>query len=98
MQKVAKTRYRFVIEAMVFSMQFCLGLSWMVVSPLFPPVMDEYGIDRAVVSLLMSVVPMILVVCTMPARIRSVEYSVVESGDQWISSPGDGATSQETRG
>jgi CP family cyanate transporter-like MFS transporter len=50
------SRYRFAIEALIFSVLISLGLSWMAVAPLFTNIMEEFGVSRAETSLLTSVV------------------------------------------
>ena len=45
-------RYRFVVEGTLLWVQIAMGLSFIAVAPLFPLIIDEYGVDRATASLL----------------------------------------------
>ena len=50
------SRYRFVMGGLLMLLNFSLGLSFFVVTPITPIIMDEFGINRSAASLLTSVV------------------------------------------
>ena len=45
-------RYRFVIGALILFAHFSVGINFFVVAPLFPLVIDDFGVNRATASLL----------------------------------------------
>lgn len=64
-----KSRYRFVVEAVILSIVLSAGLLWIAPGPLFPLIMDDYGVDRATVSWLTSIVSLIMGACAIPAGV-----------------------------
>ena len=50
------SRYRFVMGGLLVLLNFSLGLSFFVVTPITPIIMDEFGINRSAASLLTSLV------------------------------------------
>ena len=50
------SRYRFVMGGLLVLLNFSLGLSFFVVTPITPIIMEEFGINRSAASLLTSVV------------------------------------------
>ena len=50
------SRYRFVMGGLLLLLNFSLGLSFFVVTPITPIIMEEFGINRSAASLLTSVV------------------------------------------
>lgn len=65
MQRTRISRYRFTIEALIFSVLISLGLSWMAIASLFPRLMEEFQVSRAAISLLTSVVALMSAVFTL---------------------------------
>ena len=61
--------YRLVIEAAILLLQFSMGLSFMAVAPLFPPIMDAFHIDNATVSLLVGVTSLSVALALVPASV-----------------------------
>lgn len=69
MEIKTKSKYRFIIEILVIGIVLCVGLLWVAPGPLFPLIMQDYGITRATVSWTTSVVPLILAMCAIPAGV-----------------------------
>ena len=44
--------YRWVVEGVLLLLQFAMGLSFLAVAPLFPLIIDDFGVSRASASLL----------------------------------------------
>jgi CP family cyanate transporter-like MFS transporter len=61
--------YRYVIEASIFLLQFSMGLSFLAVAPLFPPIMQAFEVDNATVSLLVGVSSLAVALALVPASI-----------------------------
>ncbi len=70
--------YRYVIEAAILLLQFCMGLSFLAVAPLFPPIIEAFGIDNATVSLLVGVQSLIVAIALVPASILAARL-----GSKW---------------
>src|SRR5689334_21117 len=62
-------RYRIVIGVASLAVQFCMGLSFLAVAPLFPLIRTAYGVDRATVSLLIGVSTLVLALTLVPASV-----------------------------
>lgn len=71
--------YRFVIEASIFLMQFAMGLSFMAVAPLFPPIMEAYHVDNATVSLLVGVTSLSVALALVPASVLAARLGAKAS-------------------
>ena len=71
MKAESNSRYRFVIEALILCFALSAGLIWIAPGPLFPMIMQNYGIDRATVSWLTSIVSLVMGVCAIPAGIAA---------------------------
>lgn len=69
-----RSSYRYVVGGVLLLIQFILGLNWMVVTPLFPIIMDELTVDRATVSLLFTTVPIAQAFFTIPAGIIAARF------------------------
>ena len=50
------SRYRFVMGGLLVLLNFSLGLSFFVVTPITPIILDEFAINKSTASLLTSVV------------------------------------------
>ncbi len=63
------SRYRFVIAGLVLSLFFSGGLSFLAVTPVFPLIIDDYGINSSTASLLVSSVALANVLLAIPGGI-----------------------------
>ena len=61
--------YRWTIQGALIFMQVGLGLNFMAPTPMFTLIMDEYGITKALVSLTISAVLMVLTISLIPSGI-----------------------------
>ncbi len=62
-------RYRWVIEASLLLLQFSMGFSFLAVAPMFPLIIDDYGISRAVASLLVGATALGVALALVPASL-----------------------------
>jgi cyanate permease len=62
-------RYRFVVEGGVLLMQAGMGLNFIAVAPLFPLIIDDYGVDRATTSLLIALVSFVMAALMIPSAV-----------------------------
>lgn len=63
------SRYRFVIEVLVIAVLLCVGMLWIAPGPLFSLIMQDYGINRAMVSWTTSIVSLLMAIFAIPAGI-----------------------------
>lgn len=61
--------YRWVIEGSLLLLNFSMGLSFLAVAPLFPLIIDAYGINRATASLLVGGTTLGLAIMIVPCSI-----------------------------
>jgi len=71
-------RYRFVIEASILLLQFCMGLGFLSVAPLFPLIIDAFRVDNATVSLLVGVTSLTVALALVPASVLAARL-----GSRW---------------
>jgi cyanate permease len=64
-----EARYRWVIEGSVLLLQFAMGLNFLAVAPMFPLIIDEYGVSRAAASLLVGATALGVAVALVPASL-----------------------------
>jgi cyanate permease len=69
MQNQQKDSYRFVVEAVLLGLQLCVGIIWVAPGPIFSAIMQEFSVDRTVVSLTTSLVPLLMAAFAIPAGI-----------------------------
>ncbi|MSQ42323.1 MAG: MFS transporter [Dehalococcoidia bacterium] len=65
----APARYRFAIEGSLLLLQFAMGLSFLAVAPLFPLIIDAYGVGRATASLLVGVTALAVALALVPCSL-----------------------------
>jgi cyanate permease len=58
-----------VVEASVLVLQFAMGLNFLAVAPMFPLIIDEYGVSRAAASLLVGATALGVAVALVPASL-----------------------------
>ncbi len=63
------SRYRFVIGGLMLALNFTFGLSFFAASPVTPLIMEEYGISRAGISLLTSLVILVTAAALFPGSV-----------------------------
>lgn len=68
--------YRFVIAAIIIGVAVVGGFTFMGVPPLFPAIMDEFGVDRATVSLLASGVLLALLLMRLPGGVLAARIGL----------------------
>ena len=69
MQNRQYSSYRWTIQGILIFMQISLGLNFMAPTPLFTLIMDDYGINRGLVSLLVSAPIIVLTISLLPSGI-----------------------------
>ena len=72
-QSVSKSfvvyRYRFVVAGLIVLAHFSVGLNYFSVAPVFPLIMEDFGINRATVSLLVALALLIHAVFGLPGGV-----------------------------
>ncbi|MCY3656320.1 MAG: MFS transporter [Chloroflexi bacterium] len=71
---VQAPRYRFVVEGALLWIQVAMGLSFIAVAPLFPLIIDDYGIDNATASLLIGGTALAFAVSTIPGGMIAAKF------------------------
>ena len=66
--------YRFAVEGVLLWLQVAMGLSFIAVAPLFPLIIDDYGIDNATVSLLIGAGSLAVAVATLPGSLFAARF------------------------
>ena len=66
--------YRFAIEGSLLWLQVAMGLSFIAVAPLFPLIIDDYGIDNATVSLLIGAGSLAVAIATLPGSLFAARF------------------------
>lgn len=69
-------RYRFVIGALILFAFFSVGLNFFVVAPLLPVIIDDFEINRATASLLISLALLIHAFFGLPGGILAVRFGL----------------------
>lgn len=70
------TRYRFVIGGLILFAHFSVGINFFVVAPLFPLIIDDFGISRATVSLLIALALLVHAFFGLPGGILAVRFGL----------------------
>ena len=73
-QQAPAPRYRFVVEGALLWIQIAMGLSFIAVAPLFPLIIDDYGIDNATASLLVGGTALAFAVSTIPGGLIAARF------------------------
>lgn len=76
MQKKSQSRYRWVIHGLLISAQLSIGINVLAPAPLFPFIMEEYGLDRGSVSVLVAVMALVLAVGNVPSGFMAARFGV----------------------
>lgn len=71
-----KSRYRFIIQAVVILVRIGVGLIWASAGPLLPLMMQEYDIGRGAAGWYVSAVPLVVAILTVPIGIVGVRFSL----------------------
>ncbi|MDA1061353.1 MAG: MFS transporter [Chloroflexi bacterium] len=72
--RAAPPRYRFAVEGSLLWLQVAMGLSFIAVAPLFPLIIDDYGIDNATVSLLIGAGSLAVAIATLPGSVFAARF------------------------
>ena len=67
-------RYRFVVEGALLWLQVAMGLTFLAVAPLFPLIIDDYGIDNATASLLIGGTALAFCLSTIPGGLVAARF------------------------
>ena len=71
---VPAQRYRIAVESSLLWLQVAMGLSFIAVAPLFPLIIDDYGIDNATTSLLIGVGELVFAIATIPGGVLAARF------------------------
>ncbi len=69
-------RYRFVIAGLILFAHFSVGINFFVVAPLFPLIIDDFGVSRATASLLIALALLIHAFFGLPGGIIAVRFGL----------------------
>ena len=67
-------RYRFVVEGALLWVQIAMGLNFLAVAPLFPLIIEDYGVDNATVSLLVGAGALAVGVMNIPGGVLAARF------------------------
>ena len=79
MALVSTNRYRWVIEASLLPLQVAIGLNFLAPAPLFPLIMEDFGLERGTVSLLVASVTVMMAIVTLPAGVAAARVGLKRS-------------------
>ena len=68
--------YRFVIAALIIAAHFSIGINVFVVAPLFPLIIDDFGVNRTTVSLLVALALLIHACFGLPGGVIVVRFGL----------------------
>ena len=68
--------YRYVIAALIIAAHFSMGINFFVVAPLFPLIIDDFGVNRTTVSLLVALAALIHAFFGLPGGVIVVRFGV----------------------
>jgi len=68
--------YRFVIAALIIAAHFSMGINVFVVAPLFPLIIDDFGVNRTTVSLLVALALLIHACFGLPGGVIVVRFGL----------------------
>ena len=71
---VPAQRYRIAVEGSLLWLQVAMGLSFIAVAPLFPLIIDDYGIDNAATSLLIGLGELVFAIATIPGGVLAARF------------------------
>ena len=66
MEQTQYSYYRWIIQTIIILLQISLGLNFMAPSPLFLLIIDNYGISKGIVSILVSSVTLVMAISLIP--------------------------------
>lgn len=72
----SRQRYRFVIAGLILFAHFSVGINFFVVAPLFPLIIDEFGVSRATASLLIALALLVHSFFGLPGGIIAVRFGL----------------------
>ncbi len=74
--KQQSSPYRYVILGIVLMAQSAFGLNFFAVSPLFPTIMDEFGLARAAAGLLIGLVVLVMALFGLPLSLLANKFGL----------------------
>ncbi len=72
----SRPRYRFVIAGLILFAHFAVGINFFVVAPLFPLIIDDFGVSRATASLLIALALLVHSFFGLPGGILVVRFGL----------------------
>ena len=72
-------RYRWVVEGSLLPIQIALGLNFLAPAPLFPFIMQDFGLERGIVSLLVASVTVMMAMIMLPASVLAPKIGLKRS-------------------
>lgn len=71
-----RSRYRFVIGGLILLAHFSIGINFFVVAPLFPLIIEEFGVNRATASLLIGLALLVHSFFGLPGGILATRFGL----------------------
>ena len=69
-------RYRFVVGGLILFAHFSIGLNTFAVAPLFPHIIDDFGVNRATASLLIGLALLVHAIFGLPGGILATRFGI----------------------
>ncbi len=76
LRRLTGDSYRFVIAALIIGAHFCIGINFFVVSPLFPLIIEDFGVNRTTVSLLVGLALLVHACFGLPGSVIVVRFGL----------------------
>jgi len=76
MHNAKSSRYRWVIQTLLILVQLSIGINILAPAPLFPLIMDDFGLGRSTVSLMIALVALMLAVGNVPSGILAAKFGL----------------------
>ena len=76
MNEPPRSRYRWIIQSLLITAQLCIGINVLAPAPLFPLITEEYGLERASVSILVVVMALMIAVGNIPSGILAAKFGI----------------------
>ena len=70
----AAYKYRFVVASLIILAHFSVGLNYFSVAPVFPLIMEDFGVNRATVSLLVALALLVHAVFGLPGGVIAARF------------------------
>ncbi len=70
------SRYRWVIQALLILVQLSIGINILAPAPMFPLIMDDFGLGRSTVSLMIALVALMLAIGNVPSGFLAARFGL----------------------